>query len=25
LYASLGFVESGEMVDGETLAVLKLR
>ena len=25
LYASLGFVEPGEMVDGETLAVLKLR
>jgi diamine N-acetyltransferase len=25
LYASLGFVEPGEMIDGETLAVLKLR
>jgi len=25
LYASLGFVEPGEMVDGETLAALKLR
>ncbi len=25
LYASLGFVEPGEMLDGETLAVLKLR
>ena len=25
LYASLGFVESGEMIDGETLAVLTLR
>lgn len=25
LYASLGFVETGEMVEGETLAVLKLR
>jgi len=25
LYASLGFVEPGEMVDGETLAVLKMR
>ena len=25
LYASLGFVEPGEMVDGETLAILKLR
>ena len=25
LYASLGFVEPGEMVGGETLAVLKLR
>ena len=25
LYASLGFVEPGEMVSGETLAVLKLR
>jgi diamine N-acetyltransferase len=25
LYASLGFVEPGEMVEGETLAVLKLR
>ncbi len=25
LYASLGFVESGEMIEGETLAVLKLR
>jgi len=25
LYASLGFVEPGEMIEGETLAVLKLR
>jgi diamine N-acetyltransferase len=25
LYASLGFIEPGEMIDGETLAVLKLR
>jgi diamine N-acetyltransferase len=25
LYASLGFVEPGEMIDGETLAVLNLR
>lgn len=25
LYASLGFVEPGELVEGETLAVLKLR
>ena len=25
LYASLGFVEPGEMLEGETLAVLKLR
>jgi diamine N-acetyltransferase len=25
LYASLGFVEPGEMMDGETLAVLQLR
>jgi diamine N-acetyltransferase len=25
LYASLGFMEPGEMIDGETLAVLKLR
>jgi len=25
LYASLGFAETGEIVDGETLAVLKLR
>lgn len=25
LYASLGFVEPGEILDGETLAVLKLR
>ena len=25
LYASLGFVETGEIVDGETVAVLKLR
>ena len=25
LYASLGFVEPGEVLDGETLAVLKLR
>ena len=25
LYASLGFVEPGEMLDDETLAVLKLR
>jgi diamine N-acetyltransferase len=25
LYASLGFIEPGEMMDGETLAVLKLR
>lgn len=25
LYASLGFVEPGEIVDGETLAILKLR
>lgn len=25
LYASLGFVEPGEMMEGETLAVLKLR
>lgn len=25
LYASLGFVEPGELVDGETLAVLQLR
>jgi len=25
LYASLGFVEPGEIMDGETLAVLKLR
>ena len=25
LYASLGFVEPGELLDGETLAVLKLR
>ena len=25
LYASLGFIEPGEMLDGETLAVLKLR
>jgi len=25
LYASLGFAETGEIVDGETVAVLKLR
>jgi diamine N-acetyltransferase len=25
LYASLGFVEPGEIMDGETLAVLNLR
>jgi diamine N-acetyltransferase len=25
LYASLGFIEPGEMIEGETLAVLKLR
>jgi diamine N-acetyltransferase len=25
LYASLGFVETGEIVDGEALALLKLR
>ncbi len=25
LYASLGFVEGGELVDGEVLAILKLR
>ncbi|MBK8821945.1 MAG: GNAT family N-acetyltransferase [Anaerolineales bacterium] len=25
LYASLGFVEPGELMDGETLAILKLR
>jgi diamine N-acetyltransferase len=25
LYASLGFIEPGKMVDGETLAILKLR
>jgi diamine N-acetyltransferase len=25
LYATLGFLEPGEMLDGETLAVLKLR
>lgn len=25
LYASLGFIEPGRMVDGETLAILKLR
>ena len=25
LYASLGFIEPGEMIDGETLAILKLR
>jgi RimJ/RimL family protein N-acetyltransferase len=25
LYASLGFIEPGEMIEGETLAVLRLR
>lgn len=25
LYASLGFIEPGKMIDGETLAILKLR